>query len=302
MKPRDRAVPITGVLLLGAVTIAWGGAWPAMKLGLGEVGPWTFRTVCLVTGGLGLLGIARAGGHPLGISRSERWPICLAALFNITGWHMFSAYGLTLIHASRAVIIAYTMPLWAVLLGRVVLRETLTRARGGALLLGLAGLAVLIGPEVRAVWRAPVGVLLMLAAAASWAAGTVVVKYFKWTAPTVVLTAWQVILGAVPVVLGQLVLEHAPSPASLSLKAVLGTAYTALVGALFSHYAWFKVVQMLPATVAAIATLGIPALGVLGSWAILGEPAGLSEVAALLLVVPALALLLLDRGVPSRRS
>ncbi len=61
-------------------------------------------------------------------------------------------------------------------------------------------------------------------------------------------------------------------------------------------------VQLVPASVAAIATLGIPALGVLGSWAILGEPAGLSEVAALLLVVPALALLLLDRRVRDARA
>ena len=268
-----------------------------MKLALREIGPWTFRSVCLVTGGIGLLAIARASGHSLKIPGPTWWPVCLAALFNITGWHVLSAYGVTLIHAGRAVIIAYTMPLWAVILGRIFLGEPLTRARGVALLLGLAGLAVLVGPEIAIVWKAPVGPLFMLGAAASWATGTVLVKRFHWGIPTVLLTAWQVILGAIPVALGQLVLEPLPSLASLSLGAVLGTAYTAVVAVFFSHYAWFRVLQMLPAAVASIATLGIPVVGVFSSWLFLGERAGLSELAALALVVPALALVFAGAGV-----
>jgi len=288
-----RSRPLTGIVLLGALTVLWGGNWPAMKLGLSDVGPWTFRAFCLLTGGMGLLGIAKAGGHSLKISRAERWPLVVVALFNITLWHMFSAYGLTLIQAGRAAIIAYTMPLWAVILGRVILREHLTRARGFALLLGLAGLTILLGPEVRIiVGRAPLGALLMLAAAASWAAGAVLLKHFQWTMSTVLLTGWQVILGAVPVVLGQFVLEPLPSLADLSLKGVVGTAYAALIGVLVCHYAWVRVVQILPSAIAAIGTLGIPVVGVFSSGLILGEPVSLREIVALVLVVSALALLL----------
>lgn len=291
----------TGILLLAALTVLWGANWPAMKLALTEVGPWTFRTVCLVTGGIGLLAIARAGGHALRIAPGERWPLCFAALFNITGWHIFSAYGLSLIQAGRAVIIAYTMPLWAVILGRVFLREPLTPVRLLALGLGLAGLAVLIGPEVTALWKAPVGALLMLCAAVCWGAGTVLVKKWRWTMPTVLLTAWQVSLGAVPVMLGQLLLEPLPSPGQLSLNAVLGTAYATLIGIVFCHWAWFKVVRILPSTIAAIGTLGIPVVGVLSSGLVLGEPVGAAEVAALGLVLPALAIVLLRPGAPARR-
>ncbi|MFQ5897010.1 MAG: DMT family transporter [Candidatus Methylomirabilia bacterium] len=297
--------PLTGIVLLGALTLLWGVNWPAMKLGLSEVEPWTFRTLCLVTGGTGLLGIAKARGHSLRISHQERWPICVVALFNITGWHMFSAYGVALIHAGRAAIIAYTMPLWAVILGRVILHEPLTRARGLALLLGLAGLAILIGPELRSLWGAPAGALLMVCAAVCWAAGTVLLKYFRWAMPTILLTGWQLILGGLPVIVGKFLLEPLPSLGDLSLKAAVGTAYAAVIGVLFCHYAWFKLVQMLPSGIAAIGTLGIPAVGVFSSGFILGEPVGLRELTALAVIVLALGMVLLRRsagGSPSPRG
>lgn len=295
-------LPATGIALLGALTLAWGLNWPAMKLGLADFQPWTFRTFCLLTGGLGLLAIAKAGGYSLKIARHERGPLCLVALFNITAWHMLSAYGVTLIHASRAVIIAYTMPLWAVILGRLLLREPLTRARGLALVLGLGGLTILIGPELRALWAAPIGALLMLGASICWALGTVLLKYLRWTMPTILLTAWQLTLGGVPVMLGKFLLEPVPALASVSLAGALGTAYAALIGVLFCHYAWFKVVRLLPAAIAAIGTLGIPAVGVFASAWLLGEPVGASELSALALIISALGLLLLGPSVAAVRS
>ena len=144
-----------GVILLGALTILWGSNWPAMKLALRELDPWTFRTVCLLVGGGGLLALVRAGGHSLRVPRAERWPLALIALFNITGWHICSAYGLTLVHAGRAAIIAYTMPLWTVIFGRLLIGERITRSRLAALGLGLAGMAVLVTPDLGAIWAAP---------------------------------------------------------------------------------------------------------------------------------------------------
>lgn len=293
--PGGRGSPSArGIVLLGVLSVFWGINWPAMKLALTELRPWTFRTLCLVVGGVGLLSIAKASGHPLTISRRDRWPICIAAFFNITTWHILSAYGLTLISAGRAVIIAYTMPLWAVILGRVVLRERLTRARQVALLLGLAGLAMLIGPEWRTLRTAPVGAFFMLGAAICWATGTVLVKYFQWTMPVILLTGWQVMLGAVPVVLGTFLIEPLPSFADLSLKGAMGTAYAAFVGVILCHYAWFRLVGILPSAIAAIGTLGIPVVGVLSSGLVLAEPVGFAEVAALVLVVCALGIVFLS--------
>jgi drug/metabolite transporter (DMT)-like permease len=288
-------VPLRGLLLLATLTLLWGANWPAMKVALREIPPLTFRTFCLVTGALGLLALARARGYRLAIPRREWRPLGLAALFNITAWHLLSAYGLTLIQAGRAAIIAYTMPLWTVLLGRLLLGEALTRARLLALGLGLSGMAVLVAPDIGAVWDAPVGALLVLGAALSWAAGTIVMKSFRWTTPTVLLTGWQVALGALPIVVATLLLDRPPSLEALSPESLAGTLYAAVVGILICHYLWFSIVEILPAAIAALATLGIPIVGVWSSALLLGEPVGAGELLALALVLPAVALVLFGR-------
>ena len=73
--------------------------------------------------------------------------------------------------------------------------------------------------------------------------------------------------------------------------ALLGLAYATLVGALFCHWAWFRLVAMLPAAVAAIGTLGIPIVVLFSSALILGEAVGTGELLALILVVSGLTLL-----------
>jgi drug/metabolite transporter (DMT)-like permease len=78
--------------------------------------------------------------------------------------------------------------------------------------------------------------------------------------------------------------------AALSAAALLGTAYATFVGVIFCHWAWFRIVAMLPAAVAALATLGIPVVGLLTSALVLGEPVGPTELTALVLVVGALAI------------
>jgi drug/metabolite transporter (DMT)-like permease len=263
-----------------------------MKLGLSEVRPWTFRTVCLAVGSVGLLALAKAAGHSLRIPTAERLPLGVVALFNITTWHMLSAYGVSLVQAGRAAIIAYTMPLWAVILGRVLLGERLTRGRAAALVLGLGGLAVLMGPEIAIVRRRPAGALVMLAAAICWAMGTVLMKRFHWTSPTILLTGWQLVLGGIPVLAGMALFEPNPLMAPLTRAGVIGTAYASVVGVIFCHYAWFRVLRVLPSGVAAIGTLGIPIVGTVSSAMILGEAQGVSVWIALALVVTGLAIVL----------
>ena len=194
-------------MLLALLSLFWGLAWPAMKIVLGEIRPWTFRAICLAAGGAALLALARAGGAALRVPAGDLTPLIITSLINITGWHILSAYGLTLLHAGRAVIIAYTMPLWAILLSRLLLKEHITSARWWALGIGWTGLALLLGPDMQAVGAAPLGALMMLGAAACWAAGTVLVKFFKWHMPGTLVMGWQLLIGGIPIVVGAILID-----------------------------------------------------------------------------------------------
>jgi drug/metabolite transporter (DMT)-like permease len=281
-----------GIVLLIALTITWGLNWPMMKLALTEVPPWTFRSLCLIIGGSALLALTRASGMSAGMPKGQLRPLVVVALFNITGWHLFSAYALLHTGSGRAAIIGYTMPIWASLLSIWVLHARLTVRQGVALVLGTAALVLLMAKDFGRLDASPTGALLMVGAAICWAIGTVLVKKFAWDGVAVTaLTGWQQLVGGLPIVIGWWLLEPVPDLTALSLPAALGLAYAIFVATIFCHAAFFKLLSLLPAHVAAISVLPVPVVGVVSSAMILGEPVGPAEIIALALVVGGLFLL-----------
>lgn len=279
-----------GLLLLALLSLFWGLGWPAMKATLAEVRPWTFRAVCLVASGSALLALARSGGHRPRIPPEDLKPLLLTSIINITGWHILSAHGVAAMQAGRAAIVAYTMPLWAIILSRLLLKEDITAPRLWALAVGFSGLALLIGPDIQKLWAAPSGVLFMLGAAFCWAAGTVLIKLFRWHMPAALVMGWQLLIGGIPVVIGALLLEPLTALGGISWKAATTFVYLIAGPMIFCHWAFFVVVRMFPANVAALSTLSIPVIGVFSSALLLHEALSLYELTALSLVVVALAL------------
>jgi drug/metabolite transporter (DMT)-like permease len=261
-----------------------------MKIVLGEIRPWTFRAICLAAAGPALLALARAGGATLRVPAGDLKPLIITSLVNITGWHILSAYGLSMLHAGRAVIIAYSMPLWAILLGRLLLKEHITSARLWALGFGWTGLALLLAPDLRAVGAAPLGALMVVGAAVCWGAGTVLVKFFKWHMPGTLVMGWQLLIGGIPIIVGAILIDPVTAIATVSWKAIAALIFVVALPTIFCHWAFFMVVQIFPANVAALSTLGIPVIGVFSSTLILGEPVAATELAALFLVVLSLGL------------
>lgn len=286
------ALPRSGLLLLALLSLAWGFNWPAMKVVLAEMPVWTFRALCLLGGAAGLFAAAAALGQRIRLRAAEIRPVAICSLFNMVGWHLLSGYGLHLIGAGKAAIIGFTMPLWAALLGSLLFRERVTREILLGLLLGGAGLVLLLADDIATLGRSPLGSLIMLGAALSWATGTLFSKRVPADLPTVSFTAWQLGLAAPVLTFGALTIEGPPDFAALSWAGWLCLVYAVVIAVIFCHWAWFCVVKLLPAIVAAIGTLAIPVVGFLSSALLLQEPLGWREATALLLVCGGLAVVL----------
>ncbi|WP_395021664.1 DMT family transporter [Dongia sp.] len=290
----------TGFLLLVSITLFWGINWPAMKLSVNEVPVWAFRTICLLVGGIGLLAICRAFGYSLYVPREERRPLLISALGNITGWHIFSALGVHHMAPGRASILAFTMPLWAAVIAAIWTRERLTGLTVAALAIGAAGLAVLVVPDWANIVSRPAGPIFMILAAISWASGTVALKRYRFTIPTAALAGWQMLLGGIPIFVGAALFDRGFDPGSVSTTAWIAVAYAAVIPMIYCHWAWFRVVSLYPASIAAIGTLAIPVVGVISSAWFIGERIGWSEIAALALVLAALTLVLVVPALKNR--
>jgi len=279
--------------LLAALTLAWGFNWTAMKLALAEVPPWIFRSLCLGLGSAVLFLVLRLGGQPIPLPRGQWLRITVLALLNITGWNMLVAFGLTMIPSGRASILAYTMPVLAIPLSVWLLNERLTMAKATGLVLGLAGLALLLGEGYAALGAAPLGTLLVLGAAASWALGAVLQKKYPIAMAPGPYTAWIMLLGGVPIFIGAAVLDDPRSLAPLGAGALFGIAYNVLVAFAFAHWAWIKLATSVSVTVFSLSILIIPVVAVLGGMVFLGERPSAAELAALGLVLASLATVLM---------
>lgn len=290
-----------GLILLALLTVFWGANWAAMRLGVAEIDPWSFRFATIVQGFVGLFIIARIDGQRIRLPREHLWPLIAAAMFNVTGWHIATGFGLTMVEAGRAAIIAYTMPLWVTLMGTAFLGERVRRVQIAGLVVGLAGLGVLIAPDFQSLTRSPVGVLLILAASLSWSIGIVITKATPWRQPMNQVSAWQLLLGGVPVGLGVVTLGAPETLLTASPTALVATAYAGSIAMVFCFYTWLRLLGMMPASVAAISTLAIPVVGVLSGAIILAETVGATELTSLGLVVAALALTLIAPALIDRR-
>lgn len=284
-----------GLLLAALLSLAWGLFWPVMKMALGGLPLFTFRIFTAWAGAAGLFLLARMAGQSLAVPPGRFAALLIASFFNVTAWFYLSALGVMLMPAGRASLLAYTMPLWAFLLSLLWLGERASLRRLVGLALGLGGIAVLAGEDLLVFGQAPLGALTMLGAAITYGVGTVYQKRIAWEMPVLSLAGWQLFIGGAPLAVaaafddwGQLL--QAPA------LALVAAAYVVLIGVIFGMYAWFKIIALLPIGLSSIATLFVPVIGVGSSALLLGEPFGLAEVTAAVLIVGALASTLPGNG------
>lgn len=287
-------LPLHLVGLLIGLTLGWGINWPMMKLSLAEMGPLRFRTLCLLFGATGLLALARINGLSLRVPKGE-WPRMIAiGLVNVAGWNIFAIYGVGLLASGRAAILGYTMPVWSIMLSTWLLHEPFTKRRALGIALGCAGLLVLLGEEVQAVGRSPLGAMLMVGAAVSWALGTVMMKRWPVSLPASSFTGWQMLIALVPIAIAGLFHEHGTfNPFALSVWPMFGVLYNLLVAFLFCYWAWTRIALVAPVGVSSLSVMMIPVVGVFSGMLVLGETPSWQDYVALLLVVGALATVLL---------
>jgi len=284
---------VRGLVLLASVGLFWGINWPIMKIGLLEIPVFTFRATVFVFGGMILLAMCRAFGYSLKVPR-QYWPKLVIVSACVLTFQVLGSYGVLLTGSGRASVIAYTMPVWSVVLGALFMSERLTWRRGLSLAFGMAGMAVLITDDLDSLEGALFGTILMTGTAITWAVATLVQKSVAWPVPTLVLVTWQIILGAVPLSIGAALVDYSAVPMP-GQWAILAVVYNIVIGMAFCMYAYFEVVRIFPISTATIGVMTTPIVGIFSGALLLSEPLNWPEYAAMVLVVCAIGTPVLTR-------
>lgn len=278
-----------GLIGLGVATIGWGLNWPALKLLLHEWPPLFARGSAGVTAGILLALYARSRGESLSVPRGAWLRLGWAAFTNVFAWMGFSSMAMVWLSVSEGALLIYTMPVWAMLLAWPILGARPTTRLLLALTLSFSGVALLFGGHgLHMSGGEARGIPLALSAAILFALGTVTQRKPLPLTP-VAMTAWQVGLGCLPMLVAGLLFEH-PDLAALTLRGFALWLYMCLVPMGFCYLGWFAAVRGLASSTAATGTLLVPLVGVLSAAPILGEPLGLIQIVALLVTLCGVAL------------
>lgn len=243
--------------LLATLTLMWGCNWPMMKFSLREIEPLTFRALTMTGGVLLLAAWFGVQGVALGLPRAQWRGVATLALPNIVGWHLASIIGLTQLPAGRAGILAFTMPVWTVLLAGLFLHERITYPRLVALALGLAGVLVILRPGLG---FAQPAALAMLLGSLAYAASLILTKRLTTSDAPLAVLFWMSVIQLPLGLAASLPQWVTPSAADLPWIVAVG------IGSYTAHYCLTRALKIADASVVVgIDFVRLPLIALLGA-------------------------------------
>jgi drug/metabolite transporter (DMT)-like permease len=280
-------LPRSGILALIALCAVWGYTWVILKEGVRFADPWDYATLRTLPGAILLFAIAAWRGEQLTL-RSPRH-VFILGLWQTTGFNGLVSWALVSGAAGKTAVLVYTMPFWILLIAWPVLGERIRGLQWLAVALSAAGLVLVVEPW--ALTGTFVANALAVLTGVSWAVAAVLTR--RWRAHlavgTFALTAWQMLLGGLVLAICGFFLSARPVEWTPYFWFLL--AYATLFGTVLGWALWFYVLKLLPAGVAGLAVMAVPAIGVLSSRLQLGEQPSAVESTGMLLIVASLAML-----------
>ncbi|MEO7726883.1 MAG: EamA family transporter [Burkholderiales bacterium] len=269
------------------LSLIWAYNWIMLKEGLRFADPFDFAALRTAPGALLLFAAMAYMKKPFAPVALPR--LILLGLFQTTGFVCFICWALVAGAVGKTTVLVYTAPFWTLLFAWPMLGERIRGLQWLAVLLAAGGLTLVLEPwDLGGSFVSRVYAVL---AGVCWAASSVIVKRWRneGTFDDLSVTAWQIMLGSVVVIIIALLVPSRP---------VVWTGYFALVliygivlGSVAGWLLWLYILKHLPAGIASLNMMAVPALGVLLSKLLYGEEPGGIEIAGMLLIGASLALL-----------
>jgi drug/metabolite transporter (DMT)-like permease len=276
--------PLAALILL---TLLWGATWVLTKEALQYAAPFSFAAWRCAFGVLVMFATLIVLRRPLKLVAPMKtfW----FGLFNCAGFLLFQNYALLEGGAGKSAVLAYTMPIWTLLLAWLVLGERIRGIQWLATFGALAGLVLIVAPWSMQV--SPLSKALSVGAALSWSIATIMLKRWRTelAADLLSVLAWHLVFATAVITLVALVV---PEPAiRWTPRFIAIMAFISIIGTAFCWYLWLYILDRLPTWQASLSVLGVPAVATLGSRWQFGERIAAHELAGMLLIGTSLALL-----------
>ncbi len=278
------------VLAFAAIYVGWGSTYLAIRFGVETIPPFFLAGVRFLLAGSTLyLWSARAGAAS---PTARQWrDAAIVGGLMLLGGNGLVSWAETSVPSGIAALIIAVVPLFVAVFQWK--RPTLATASGIAL--GFAGIAILVGAgAVGDAGRVrPLGALALVAASASWAAGSLYSRRADRPASSLRSAAIQMLAGGTLLIAagtagGQWRGFH---PADVSAKSLASLLYLVVVGSIAGYTAYLWLLQVTTPDRAATYAYANPVIAVVLGWALAGEPLTWRVAAAGAVIIAAVALI-----------
>jgi drug/metabolite transporter (DMT)-like permease len=300
-------------LALWVVYLVWGSTYFAIRLGVrpshgAAMPPLIYAGFRFTVAGAVMLAFTvrrpAADGHPDPLGRRQWFAASVVGVALLLGGNGLVSVAEQRIPSGIAALVVATVPIWAALLGAAAGQERVTLRHGLGLLLGFAGVAALVAGTGSG--RVEVtGVVLVLAASLSWAAGSVWSRAAPLVRRPLVMTGMEMLAGGVACfAVGFAVGEGGDLRlGEVSAGAWVALGYLIVFGSLLAYTAYVWLLQTAPLSLVTTYAFVNPLVAILLGTVFLSEPFTARTIVATALIVLGVMLIVLKRreAIPESR-
>ena len=257
-------------LLIATFCVLWSLAFAVSKLALADCSPLLLLTVRLLVAGVITLGIAIILGAKWRLGLRDGLVLAALGIVNSAFYLASANLGMRLVPAGLMALIVSTNPVLTALLAASFLGERMTVRKITGLMLGVAGVAIIVKSRLAGGTASPLGIGFAVAALLSMTGGTILFKRFAPRADLVAGSGVQTLAGGLALAPLAFTFESV-SDIVPTWRFVGAMAYVILCSSVAAYLLWFRLVMVYGATAASAYHFLMPPLGMLFGWILLGE-------------------------------
>ncbi len=274
MSAARQPIRAAGLLNLFALYIIWSSTYLAIRIAVREDSGFPafyMSGLRIVAAGVVLLAIGLVVRSRLRVTRSELGVLALTAVLLWIGGNGLVSWAEQRAHSGYAALLVGSMPIWVAAMEALLDRTAPSFTLIGALIVGFAGLALLVGPVLAQGVPADVAaVIALLLAPLSWGAGSLLQKRRPVSLGTLATAGYQNLIGGSALLLiAVLTREPLPQPVP---EAWAAWVYLVVFGSILGFTAFLQVLKQLPMKIVMTYAYVNPVGAVLLGWLLLDEP------------------------------
>jgi drug/metabolite transporter (DMT)-like permease len=284
------------------IYVVWGSTYFGIAIAIETIPPFLMAAIRFAIAGLIVIAwdlLRHPDARRLPAARQVIDSIIVGGLLLAVG-NGFVVFAETTVPSGIAAILIGMTPLWFALFGWLYLRERLPQVIVYAIVVGFAGVALLIWPFGDGAGQFDtVGIVMLILADLGWAHGSIyAARRAKLPSSPLTASGLQMLAGSAVMGIESLVAGEPATfdPAGVSSASIIAVVYLVVFGSMLAYTSYAWLLRHAPLSLVGTYAYVNPVVAVALGTVFLGEPMGLRTFIASAVIVASVALIVTSRG------